>query len=225
MGKHANLQGSWLVALMSPTYKKYDLTLVRGALLHIESTIVLQKYQETKYWEKTRQEVIENNLLHKKSKNSLTTQYNLIRNRLQTLHPQEIDLYFQSSVPQQKQILWLACCRFHPILKDFSIEVMQDMLHTKEFHLTPAKFWVFFENKSHQFPKLTMLTQSTKQRIKSVAYSMLRQLGILDQKNQLHYIDLSPALSTWIQHNNPEEFLCFPLSVENVTFLRNKGKQ
>ena len=174
MGKHANLQGSWLVALMSPTYKKYDLTLVRGALLHVESTIVLQKYQETKDWEKTRQEVIENNLLHKKSKNSLTTQYNLIRNRLQTLYPEEIDLYFQSSVPQQKQILWLACCRFHPILKDFSIEVMQDMLHTKEFHLTPAKFWVFFENKSHQFPKLSTLASTTKKNIKFNAFAMLR---------------------------------------------------
>jgi len=212
MGKHANLQGSWLVAHMTPFYKKYDLTLVRGALLHIESTIVLQTYLETKDWAKTRQEVIDNNLLHKKSKNSLTTQYNLIRNRLQSLHPQEIDLYFQSSVPQQQHILWLACCRFHPILKDFCIEVLQDMLHTKEFHLTPAKFWVFFENKSHQFPKLKTLAEASKQTIKNRTFTTLRQLGILDQNNQLHYIDLSPALSTWIQHNNPEELLYFPLA-------------
>jgi hypothetical protein len=201
--------------------KKYDLTLVRGSLLLTESTIVLQTYQKTKDWKKTRQEVVGKNLLHKQSKNSLTTQYNLIRNRLQTLHPEEIELYFQSSVPHQKQILWLACCRFHPILKDFCIEVAQDLLHTKEFQLTPAKFWVFFENKSHQIPKLSTLAKTSKQTIKNRVFTMLRQVGILDQKNKLHYIDLSSALSKLIAENNPEELLYYPLSGP----VASKGKK
>jgi hypothetical protein len=207
---------------MSPTYKKYDLTLVKGCLLLTESTIVLQTYQKTKDWKKTRQEVVDKNLMHKQTKNSLTTQYNLIRNRLQTLRPEEIELYFQSSVPYQKQILWLACCRFHLILKDFCIEVVQDLLHTKEFQLTTAKFWVFYENKSYQIPKLSTLAQSTKRNIKSNTFTMLRQVGILDQKNQLHYIDLSPALSTLMVENNPEELYYYPLSGP-IASNRKKG--
>ena len=221
MGKHALSHSPWPITHMSPTYKKYDLTLVRGSLLLTESTIVLQTYQKTNDWKKTRQEVVDKNLLHKQSKNSLTTQYNLIRNRLQTLRPEEIELYFKSSVPYQKQILWLACCRFHPILQDFCIEVVQDLLHTKEFQLTPAKFWVFYENKSHQIPKLSTLAQSTKKQVQHQIFTMLRQVGILDQKNQLHYIDLSPALSKLMVENNPEELLYFPLSGP----IASKGKK
>jgi len=51
---------------------------------------------------------------------------------------------------------------------------------------------------------------------------MLRQVGILDQKNQLHYIDLSPALSTLMVENNPEELYYYPLSGP-IASNRKKG--
>ncbi|MCK5847887.1 MAG: DUF1819 family protein, partial [Caldisericia bacterium] len=116
---------------------------------------------------------------------------------------------------QQKQVLWLACCRYHQILSDFCIEVIQDQIAKQELEITTAKFWVFYENKSIQVPKLKTITKQSRNQIRSKTFSMLRQVGIMTKKNIIQLSMLSPEINKLIVNNNPEELLWFPTTYEN----------
>jgi hypothetical protein len=200
---------------------KYDLSFTKGSLLHREASIVLSCYLESKNWVDTRIKIVEKNLLHKQSKNTITTIYLLLKKRLQHLTEQEMAQYFSLNVQQQKQLLWLACCRCHPILGDFCVEVVHDQIRKQELEITQAKYWVFYENKSHQFPRLSTITKLSRSGIRSKTFSMLRQVGIMTAKNKIEIIILTPEINKLIVNNNPEELLWFPILFENSKPIGN----
>lgn len=103
-----------------------------------------------------------------------------IRKRLSQLTESEINLLLEGSLDTQKQIAFLAMCKLHLFLRDFTIEVLREKLLLYDYELTEGEYISFFRRKAELHPKMDELTETTQNKIQQVTFKILEQAGLID---------------------------------------------
>ncbi|WP_163710185.1 DUF1819 family protein [Mangrovibacterium lignilyticum] len=106
--------------------------------------------------------------------------YNVIKKRIETLTRRQVDILASGSLTEQRHIAFLATCKAHLFVRDFTVEVIREKLLLYDYELSEGEYISFFRRKAELHPEMENLTETTKKKIKQVTFKMLEQAGIID---------------------------------------------
>jgi hypothetical protein len=149
-------------------------------------------------------------------------QFRELKHRIKTLTLQQIEILATGNIEEQKQITHLALCKTYAIYRDFVIEVLAEKVQVFDYSLTDLDYNTFVSRKKVDHPELEDSAQSTQEKVKSVIFRMLEQVGLLNsvseaviQTPMLHsgveqaVISEDPTLLTYFlyDHNRIDELV------------------
>ncbi len=108
------------------------------------------------------------------------TEFREIRYRLETLNPQQLDILIHGDLISQKQIAFLAVCKYYSFIRDFVIEVIRDKTLVFDYKINESDFRTFVNSKMSNHPELETYTEKTLQKARQVIFRILEQAGIIN---------------------------------------------
>lgn len=196
----------------------YKMSFSTGGLFLNESLEIARMHVDGEAWEDTilraRQEGATS--LPKAISNRRTVRE--ISNRLMMLSTDEREfLVDYADRADQQALLWLASCRAYRFIREFMLEVVRERYLSYQLDLPRESFDQLFEAKAEWDEGLATIKDSTRQRLRQVAFRIMREAGILSETNRIQTAILSTRLKTLITDRNPAELALFPgLSVNGV---------
>lgn len=189
----------------------YRMSFTTGGLFLNESLTVAQLHVEGEPWQKTVTRAMEQSAtsLPKTASNRRTLRE--ISNRLRTLtHDERVFLLDGAARTDQQALLWLATCRAYRFVREFSVEVIRERHLSHQMDLPLVSFDILFEAKAEWDEGLEALSPSTRLKLRQILFRMMREAGILSNKNRIQVAILSPRLKAMIEDTNPAELAIFP---------------
>lgn len=156
------------------------LSLTTIALGIREFEILVELYLRYKDWEKVNQEVVTKNLFQLTSQSSTTRQFREIRQRIQSLKLETLEVFADFNSDGKKFIAFLAICKTYPVVCEFIVQVLAEKLVIYDYQLKEVDFTAFWNEKIMDYPELDNITESTQKKIKQVLIRTLAEVGLLD---------------------------------------------
>ena len=104
-------------------------------------------------------------------KNStLKRHFRELRNRLEKLTPDQLQILINGDLNSQKQVAFLAVCKYYDFIRDFAIDVIRDKSLVYDYKINESDYNSFINNRIHFHPELEMFKDSTMKKAKQVAY-------------------------------------------------------
>jgi hypothetical protein len=189
--------------------KPYIMSFTSGGLCLHESLILARTFLGLGDWQLARKHVIDKNLLQARMSSSAKRTIGEVIPRLQKLSNDEL-LYFISAGEQdQKHLLWLAICRRHRFIADFMVEVVHDRYVSLKEEVGTEEFYLFWTQKSVSHPEIERISDLTREKLRTVLFKMLREVGIISGDGRINTVILSPPVQGFLNPSNPEERLWF----------------
>jgi len=190
---------------------KFNLSLTTGGLFLRESVQLARLHVSGMDWHEVRQRAAADNLLQARTISSSQRQSREIISRLKTLQSDELDYLIHAAPQEQAYLLWLAICRYYPIIAAFAVDVLHErylsLLHTLHYE----DFDAFCNKQSAYHPELDALSQNSRKKFRQVLFRVLRETDILSAANTINGALLSPRLVDLIRRHSPGELLFFPV--------------
>lgn len=189
----------------------YKMSFSTGGLFFNESLEIARMHVDGEAWEDTilraRQEGATS--LPKAISNRRTVRE--ISNRLMMLSTDEREFLIEYADRADRQaLLWLASCRAYRFIREFTLEVVRERYLSYQLDLPRESFDQLLEAKSEWDEGLAAIKDSTRQRLRQVAFRIMREAGILSDTNRIQTAILSTRLKTMIADRNPAELALFP---------------
>lgn len=189
----------------------YKMSFSTGGLFLNESLEIATLHVDGEAWEETilraRQEGATS--LPKAISNRRTVRE--ISNRLMMLSTDEREFLIDyADRADQQALLWLASCRAYRFIREFMLEVVRERYLSYQLDLPRESFDQLFELKSEWDEGLAAIKDSTRQRLRQVAFRIMREAAILSDANRIQTAILSTRLKTMIADRNPAELALFP---------------
>lgn len=189
--------------------EKYNMSFTAGSLFHQESVKIATLYLEFHDWNKVRDEVLSKNLLQARTINTSKRVCTEICSRLKTLCLNELNLLVHGTVQEQGYLLWLAVCRRHKFIADFSGEIIRERYITFKMDLHYEDFDFFFNKKSEWHEELDRIKPATRNKLRQVLFRMLREADLLTADNTINAAMPSHRLKA-ITQGNRQNLSVFP---------------
>lgn len=182
-----------------------------GGLFLNESIEIARLHEEDASWEETilRARNDGTTSLPKAASNQRTVRE--ITNRLRMLSEEERDyLIYTADRADQQALLWLATCRAYRFIEEFTLEVIRDRYLSYQLDLPLEAFDQLLEAKAEWDDALSTIKESTRKKIRQVAFRIMREAGIISETHRIQTAILSTRLKTMIADRNPAELALFP---------------
>jgi len=168
------------MASSSSGSQKYSLAFTAASLRPELARIVADAYLRSGDWDETHRRVLSENLLQARNPASGVRMEREMRQRLQTLSREELELLAHGSTDARRASAWLSVLKLYPFIFAFASEVLRGKMEGHDPMLRPSDYegFIAFEGLAH--PELHDLSSSTKTKIRRVLLLMLREAGILD---------------------------------------------
>lgn len=192
--------------------EKYNFSFTAGGLLHLESVKVAELYIHEENWDKVRHTVLANNLLQFRT---ITTSERLCREiclRLELLNNDELQILVNGSRQEQLNLLWLAICRRHRFIYEFSVEVIREKYLRLDIEVRQDDYDAFFNAKADWHSDLEELSDSTRNKLRQVVFKMLREAAVLNKDSTINPGMLTPRLAKTIARHSKSDLTIFPAS-------------
>jgi triphosphoribosyl-dephospho-CoA synthetase len=191
--------------------EKYSLSFVGGALFHQESVRLAGLYLREGHWNEVRDEVIARNLLQARTTSSAKRICREICSRLKRLNRDELELLVEGDHQEQAYLLWIAVCRHHRFIYEFSAEVIRERFLTLRYDLGYEDFDAFFNAKMEWHEELEKVATTTRNKLRQVLFRMLREAEILNSDNSIIPATLSPRLINVLCGHASQDLYLFPV--------------
>lgn len=178
---------------------------------------MLSLYRVLKDWELVRTQTVENNLLQMRALSSMKRSTREIVTRLKCLSDKEIDLLFDGSLQDQRNLLWMAVCRCYEFIGEFARQVLRERFLSIKLDLPLEEFDVFFNRKCEWHAELDSIKPVTRAKLRQVLYRMMREADLLNDANFINATMLSPRLVSLIESQNRDELMFFPAHITAST--------
>lgn len=180
--------------------KKYLADLVSGGLLLTESRVIAQLLLAAQSDEEWYQQVVNGNVLQKKSEHTALRYARTIRRRIEPLGPEFIADVLHAHEGLYKQLLLLATILHSPALGEFMDEIIRE---AKRVYLPsiPLDAWeTFLDSKYRLIEDLSRMSEST---LKKSGVNVIRALveaGYLNnnRERRLQPVYLLPETRRWL---------------------------
>jgi len=181
-----------------------------GGLFYSESLEILELYSDD--WEDVFVQGLEMNTLQTRVVSTAKRVLREIIGRLKELTAEEIELLRSGTVNEQKYLLWLAVCRRYAFIYEFAAEVIRERYLTLKLDLPGDEFEIFYNAKEAWHPELEKLAASTRNKLRTVLYRMLREAEIIDASAIILPAMLTAELLATIAKHDVNDLLIFPVS-------------
>jgi hypothetical protein len=119
---------------------------------------------------------------------------NEVVGRLSRLSDREISHLASAGMTDARALMWIAACRKYRILGEFAHELLDERLRTYQPEIRPTDFEQFLDAKGVTADEIARLAPSTRTRLRSGAFRMLREAELLDAEGRVRPLPLSEAL-------------------------------
>lgn len=174
------------------TFPAYVLSFTVGGLFLFEGVELARLRTSGLSWEEVRKAAPGGVFIAKGGASSVKRIRNEVIGRLFHLHEPEIAFLAEAGMTDARALMWVAACRKHRILAEFVHEVLDERLRTFQPEIRPADFDQLLDAKSVGADEIARLAPSTRMRLRSVAFRMLREAELLDGNNRV----CAPRLTT-----------------------------
>lgn len=169
----------------------YHAELSAGSLMPVESRTIaalLLTQPDEAAWLKA---IKIDNILQKSSPATAIRQARLIRNRLQTVDAEGLQMIVSGSPEVRTQMLLVAAIRHSRLLGDFLIDVYRNRIRRMETHLNAGDWDLFLQECEHRDESVADWTPSTRAKLLQVLLRILAEAKYLDSTRNLK---LTPPL-------------------------------
>lgn len=188
----------------------YQLSFTAGGLLVGESRIVLQAYDETRNWDDAKSILLSENRLSERIESTASRKIHEIRLRFEP-RPDFVIAYMVEADDEKFRLAsWYCVCAAYRLAAEFAIEVVREKVSVYDFHLTSEDYDSFFNSRADWHEELDGLTSSTAKKIKTVMFRMLREAGLMTNRNRLYSIRLDQTFVNLIAEDRPDLLPVFP---------------
>ncbi len=190
----------------------YKMSFTSGGLFFNESILFAELYNEIHDWQKTRGQVLTENLLQARTESSSKRRTREICSRLKLLTENQLQLFLSGSRQEQQYLLWIAVCKCYPFIREFMVEVVREKYLRMDLHLQPQDYEIFFEDKAEWHEELDQLRDSTRAKLKQVLFKTMREAEIISQDNMIIPGLLTEQLTKVLAADNPSWLAALPVS-------------
>jgi len=188
-----------------------------GAGLSISGSIKLAEvYLQIKDWDAVKEKVKTENLLQARTQSSVQRTFQELAPRLQQLTAEQLELLVEGNHQEQKQILWFAVCSRYAYIREFAIEVVHEKYQSLDYELTEFNYDAFFNRKADWHDELDRLRETTKTKIRTVLFRMLREAGLISKDHVIIPTVLSSRMVELLAPDSPASLHIFPMSIADM---------
>jgi hypothetical protein len=172
-----------LSAILHPTMPSaahaYPLGFTSLALRPELARIVAHGFLDYGDWAAAKHHILSTNALQTRTASTAKRFEQEVRRRLQALTIPQLELLATAPLDTCRALTWLAVLKTTPLMLAFAAGVLRHKLDAGDPVLRPSDYENFFANHAIAHPALQQCTPKTKVKIRSVLFSMLREVGIL----------------------------------------------
>ena len=183
-----------------------------GGLFFNESLQVAELYEKIHDWQKTRDQVLSENLLQARTESSAKRRIREICSRLKLLTENQLQLLLSGSRQEQQYLLWIAVCKRYSFIREFIVEVVREKYLRMNLHLQPRNYEIFFKDKAEWHEELEQLRDSTQAKLKQVLFKTMREAEIISHENMIIPGLLTEQLTKVLAADNPSWLAALPVS-------------
>ena len=191
----------------------YILSFTSAGLAFSESIVIAETYLMLGDWKATKEKVKSENLIQARTRSSLQRVYREIEPRLKELSADQLELLVEGTIQEQKQLLWLAVCKRYAYIREFAVEVIHEKYMRMDYEVTDFDYDAFFNRKADWHEELDRLADSTRRKIKTVIFRMLREAEIIDQDHIILPTILTRRMIEVLAPDAPISYQIFPISI------------
>lgn len=141
--------------------------------------------------------------------------------RFDALSPSQQSTLIEGSFKVQKEIAFIATCKYFSFIRDFIVEVIREKYLVYDYELSDGDYISFFRRKAEYHPEMDLLTETTQKKVKQVTFKILEQAGLIDtiKSKMIQPQIIDPETRKVILNDNLELFKIFLLSdfdIENL---------
>jgi len=196
--------------------EKYLLSFTAAGLMLTESIKIAEEYLRLGDWKLVIDSYKDKNLLQSRTNSRSERVFQEIKKRLIILSRDQIQIFVDCNITEQKQILWFIVCKRYQFIREFAIEVIHEKYLAMKSTLEDIDFDGFFIKKADWHPELDDITPSTKTKLKTVMFRMLREVGILSKENAIISSILSVRVANLIKSDTTVGLDIFPMYIEKT---------
>ncbi len=190
----------------------YLMAFTAGALLLRESAIAAELYARVGDWGAVRQDLRASNLLQIRTPSAAERRGREVVQRLENLTPGQLRLLVTDGHGDQAALVWLAICKRYRFIRDFATEIVREKFVRLDPHLTYDDFDVFFNRQAEWHEEVDRIEDSTRAKLRSNLFAMLREAEILAAGDLIQPALLSPAVVRAIRADDPALLAVFPIA-------------
>lgn len=172
----------------------YTLSFTVGGLFLFEGIELARLRATCASWDDVRQTSPDNIFVAKGGASSVKRIRNEVIGRLSTLTPDEITQLASGGMMDARALMWVAACRKYRILAEFAHEVLDERLRTYQPEIRVTDFDALIDAKGVNAAEIACLTTSTRARLRSGAFRMLREAEMIDAESRVRALPLSATL-------------------------------
>ena len=189
----------------------YRLSFGSNRLLVSETTQLVSNFLETNNWDETKSFGIEKNVVNYPSPASVERVVHEMCVRLKSLNQTELDFFANADLADRTMLCWLSVCRTYPLVGDFTERVIREAFWAYRECLETTDFEFFIEEEKAAHKELDEISDVYISTMTRVLFHMLREVGILSERNALQGLLPSSALLLTIEHGKNNANLYLPM--------------
>jgi len=136
--------------------------------------------------------------------------------RLDQLTEKQLELLVEGNYQEQRQLLWYAICKRYTYIQEFAVEVLHEKFMRLDYELTDFDYDSFFNRKADWHVELEGLSNSTRIKIKTVLFRMMREASLISDNHLIIPATLSGRLVDILSPDAPMSFQIFPIPEPNI---------
>lgn len=176
------------------TLTPYTLSFTVGGLFLFEGIELARLRATCASWDEVRRTSHDDVFVAKGGASSVKRIRNEVIGRLSTLTSEEIGHLASGGMTDARALMWVAACRKYRILTEFAHEVLDERLRTYQPEIRVTDFDALMDAKGVHAEEIGRLAPSTRSRLRSGAFRMLREAELLDADNRVTSLPISGAL-------------------------------
>jgi hypothetical protein len=190
----------------------YRMAFTAGALLLRESVLAAELYARVGDWGAVRRELRTGKLLQIRTASAAERRGREVVQRLENLTPAQLSLLVAGERGEQAALVWLASCKRYRFIRDFATEIVREKFVRLDPHLTYDDFDIFFNRQAEWHAEVDRIEPSTRTKLRSTLFAMLREADILAAGDLIQPALLSPAVIRAIRADDPTQLAIFPVA-------------
>ena len=190
--------------------QRYRLSFSAGGLFLLGGPVAAHLFLDVHDWSVVREALDADNLLQARTTSSATRWGRELVQRLEELSESEIGCLADSIGDERAHLLWVAACRRYALLGEFAEEVLRERFLLLAPEVKAEDFESFLRGKAPWHAELEELTESTRRKLRTNTFLMMREAGFLTGSGMIVPSILSERLRAGLAQHVPSDIRFFP---------------